>query len=165
MTNLFLHPPRTGGSSIRRAWELSPEEYKGHEIPEAVGDDVFAYGFTRNPFDRVVSLYHYPPAAPDPATSFEDFVETRGAAHAHRWSLPVETMAAPTYDWLKYANCVGRYENRAHDLAALAKILGRPVPTLHIGPSRRSDYRDYYTPRLRDQVRAWFEIDFQAFGY
>ena len=92
----FIHPPRTGGSSIRRAWLLSPEEYGGHEFPVMPKPaDEWRYGFTRNPWDRVVSLYHYPWGG-GAKIPFRDFV--LGGFKEQNWGKSVELMASP-YDF------------------------------------------------------------------
>ena len=164
MQPVFVHPPRTGGSSIRRAWNLSAVEYRGHELPEHPKPPLeWRYGFTRNPWDRVVSLWHHPIGG-GCKVPFEEFV--LGGFRAQNWGKPVEIMAAPTTDWLVGADFVGRFENRERDLFELATLLGRDVPRLHIGPSEdRRPYEEYYGAETRDYVAKFYEDDILAFGY
>src|SRR6185503_10658186 len=104
----FLHPPRTGGSSIRRSWLLDENEYRGHEFPERpLREDTIYYGFTRNPWDRVVSLWHHPPGG-GRTVPFREFV--LGGLQPNNWGKPQEIMAAPTVRWLDGADFVGRFE-------------------------------------------------------
>ncbi|MGE0278356.1 MAG: sulfotransferase family 2 domain-containing protein [Nitrospiraceae bacterium] len=166
MSLRFVHPPRTGGSSIRRSWNLDPAEYDGHAFPGEKIPGEWRYGTVRNPWDRAVSLYRFPPTAPAPEVTFRTFVESRMASHAGRWSLPVDHMAAPQARWLKDADFLVRFENRDEDLAELAECLGRPLPDLHIGPSpNRLPYRWYYTHETRDLIAEMYAEDIELFGY
>lgn len=161
----MLHPPRTGGSSIRRSWMLGPEEYQSHDFPGEKGPDEWWYGFTRNPWDRVVSLWHWPPGRAENEISFRDFVlgGFRRPAQGPGFS---RLMASPTIRWLERADFIGRFEQRDTDLGRLAKILNRPVPELHIGPTEeRRPYRDYYDDETRLAVARAYAEDIQAFGY
>ena len=55
---VFLHAPRTGGTSIAKALGYDYEDINHfYELPD-VGDR-FVFSFVRNPFDRIVSTYHW----------------------------------------------------------------------------------------------------------
>ncbi len=62
---VFIHVPRTGGTSIKSALNLHDKIYKedvyhmsANDIPKGC-EDYFKFAFVRNPFDRFVSLYFY----------------------------------------------------------------------------------------------------------
>lgn len=149
----MLHPPRTSGSSIRVSWELRPPEYLGHDDPTPAR---FSYGFTRNPWDRAVSLYHL-------FAREESFTAWVAAGMPHH---DVRPLTNPTVYWLDGADWVGHFERRDDDLAELCSILGRPTPTKHIAASqKRRPYPEYYDDETVQLVAALYEPDIHRFGY
>lgn len=162
----MLHPPRTGGSSIVKSWNLDGNsltagEYVQHTAPTPAD---FSYGFVRNPWDRVVSMYHQFGAYS--GISFEDFVMQRiidrHAKDPHR--KPVDHFR-PCAFWMRGATFVGRFEKRSDHLAILAKALGRPVPEDHVSKSERQPYQDYYNGEFKDLIAEEYQVDIALYGY
>lgn len=152
----MLHPPRTGGTSLRESWRLVRPEYQNHKPPTPAR---FSYGFCRNPWDRLVSLYHL--RYSDLSRSFREWVLEDGA-HFHDGGIPI---IAPCVFWLKDANFVGRFERRDEDLKVLCEILDRPFPDKHEGKTQRGPYRDYYDAETKAWVAERYSEDIRAYGY
>lgn len=155
----FLAVPRTGSLALRLAWSIKYPELRGHDTAVYDGED-FRYGFTRNPWDRVVSLYfHLRGERPGESTEipFRDWV-LAGGLDSRR--------CAPTLDWLQHADWVGRFENRADDLSALASVLGREDPgALKFNEHTRLAYPAYYDEELIKIVGERYAADVERFGY
>lgn len=151
----FLHPPRTAGRSLRYAWGLGPPEYRGHAPP--ADDDGWRYGFTRNPWDRVVSLWCL---VRDAAGPFRRWVQSGILGPTDH--LPI---VSPCARWLAGADWVGRFERREEDIQELASILNRPLPTTHIGKSKREPYWTYYDDETRLIVAERYAVDIEMWGY
>jgi len=123
---------------------------------------VFRYGFTRNPWDRVVSLYELLHPATDPKRqAFKDWVleGMRGPGYD---GVPI---VAPTLRWLRGCQFIGRFEHRERDLTLLAQMLGRAVPTKHVGATDRRPYPEYYDEETREIVGVLYKEDIDHFGY
>ncbi len=62
---IFVHVIKTGGVSIATALNMDNKQYhaSASKIRKRVGDDIwndyFKFTFIRNPFDKIVSQYHY----------------------------------------------------------------------------------------------------------
>jgi hypothetical protein len=167
----FLHPPRTGGSSITVAWEINKNssEYWGHRVPHCPKpEEEWWYGFTRNPWDRVVSLYHLAnPYGKAKQSSFSQWV-LAGMDGTHQFGKRfAEQIALPTIRWLAEADWIGRFENRATDLALLSELLDRPFPSEHIAatPVRLGNYMEYYNAEAALYVAERYAEDIEVFGY
>lgn len=161
----FLHPPRTGGSSLVRSWGLGRPEYQSHHL--AKPGDGWRYGFTRNPWDRVVSLFHLSWRESDPHPEFCEWILSgmdADSSFGERWH---RDLTLPTWAWLKDADWIGRFECREEHLLELCSILDREVPTHHIAKShRRKPYPEYYTdPAAIEAVRERYAVDVEEFGY
>lgn len=173
MSLRFLHPPRTGGSSLRRGWAIPHHEEDGHRLPRfPKPENEWRYGFTRNPWDRVVSLYclSHPTDAEREENLFREWVlnDMEGGRHGIE---AIQHYARPTWDWLEGADFIGRFENREEDLANLAKILNRPYPfwsgeVVHLAKSRdRKPYQAYYDEETELYVARRYAIDIEIFEY
>lgn len=166
MTVRFWHPPRTGGTSLREAWRPTRHELRGHREPPAVKPDgEWWYSCTRNPWDRTVSLWclSHPTASDRVREPFADWLRSgMGCADDPKWNR----LCAPTMRWCANADFVVQFESRDVDLARLARMLGRPIPTAHAARSNdRGPYQDYYDDELTEIVAHRYAADVEAFGY
>lgn len=168
----FFHPPRTGGTSICEDWRPTRHEVVGHRKPLPVKPDgEFWYSCTRNPWDRVVSLYclRHPSLWSRDIEPFREWL-LGGMANrkeprqelARTW----QELCAPTVEWNRHADFVVRFENRTDGLAELARILDRPVPTAHAARStHKRPYPEYYDDETIAYVAGRYAADIEAFGY
>ena len=156
---------------IRAAlYQLLPRERK-IDIGRRQFESYFKFGFVRNPWDRVVSLYERTePIQMKDKMSFDEFVEwiqfsSATCIHSspHRYQL----------DWFldgsgnMLADFIGRFECLERDWAVVADKLGITEKTLpHARENLRArPYTEYYTARTRDLIAQKFKIDIEHFGY
>lgn len=135
----------------------------------------FIFAFVRNPWDRMVSLYHYliRMGHPVPET-FEGFIEQVVAGD---YLLPCKLNLLGYYqanrliDWLKpggmwLPHYIGKVENLADDWETVCKILGIPHQTMgHRNKSEHGPYQDYYVTRTRRLVADRFAEEIAIFKY
>ena len=129
--------------------------------------EYFKFTFVRNPWDRLVSAYHFlrdggldhgprhwPSVHLSPYADFEDFV-LRGLA---RWEIRRWYHFRPQVEYIKThwsdelsMDYVGRMESLEHDYKVVADRLQRSplLGRVNEGKSRRPDYRSYFSPRTR----------------
>jgi hypothetical protein len=161
-----------GGRSnrIRAALYLLTPEERRRETGRRQFESYFKFGFVRNPWDRVVSLYERTEALQlRNEMSFEQFVDwiqysSATCVHSspHRYQL----------DWFVDSNgnlladFIGRFERLDEDWAFVAQKLGveEKLPHRRENPRARH-YTEYYTPRTRDVIAARFKVDIERFGY
>ena len=148
---------------------LLPEERR-REIGRKQFDTYFKFGFVRNPWDRVVSLYERTEALQlrDRMTfdQFVDWIQYSSAtcvhSSPHRYQL----------DWFVDPNeigehiSIGKFERLDEDWAFVAKKLGvsENLPHQRANPRGRH-YTEYYTPRSRDIIANKFKADIERFDY
>lgn len=208
---VYLAVPRTGSTSVRDALDpisdiksvhrpLTTEEHPYyHHIPYAELEPLFkkngwdigqyySFGVVRNPFDRVVSLYHHYREKGGrwaegksvvynlaraaklrllPNDSFEKFVDKLDTTTAMQ-------MSASSFFSDKSGefsvNTVLKFERVAADYAALAVHRGFPEEQQQLQKLNQSrnrlDYRSYYVnPRLVDHVAELYADDISRFDY
>lgn len=168
----FYHPPRTGGTSIREAWRPTRHELVNHrKPPEWKPDGEFWYSCTRNPWDRVVSLWclRHPSEWTRTLEPFREWVlggMVNRREPRQELDRTWQELCAPTTEWAKDADFVVRFEHRAEDLAVLSDMLGREVPTAHAARSRaKRPYVTYYDDATIAYVAGRYRADIEAFGY
>jgi len=192
---IFIHIPKTGGTSLaepsyqdsRGALTeiLGETDYSqaGHiravGLKERLGErwaDYFKFAFVRNPWDRMVSLYHYFLQDPEKQLSeegrriaacsdFNDFC-------ARLESLDLDAHFAEQISYLIDYNgkilvdSVGRFESLDRDYAKICAVLKLPVKALpHYRKSTHQQYRRYYNDQSRKIIAERYRNDIAAFGY
>lgn len=177
---VFIHINKCGGSSIEVALNIPFEhktatQYIG-EIGERRWNNIFRFSFVRNPWDRVVSHYHYRVMTNqtnmgDNIISFNEWV-----LQAYREENPAfydqPQMFMPQSNWISdpdgriIVDFVGRFENIQADFAHVASKIGNKVRALpHHKASKRGGYQQYYSDESRNIVEERFSKDIENFGY
>jgi hypothetical protein len=159
-------PPKTGTRSVEKVLRgLGAKKLAGrHGVDKAALRDCRAvYSTLRNPFDVLVSWFHYRPPAGVRDKSFEMWFDLsvrqgrNGYLNRGR-ALPHATLADR---FMRHENGLASELNRM-----LTEVGREPAEVPHIGAAEnRRGYRAYYSPALRDEVMERFHLDFDTFGY
>ena len=134
-------------------------------------------GFVRNPWDRLASGYEWRKWFHLPRYQFSSFAEMIDRIDTG-WDFEDddERHTLKQVDFLKgpdgkiAANFVGKFETLQADFSQAMREFGiahdphLPV-TNQSKVKEHSDYRDYYTPAMRDKVARVFEEDIDTFKY
>jgi chondroitin 4-sulfotransferase 11 len=131
----------------------------------------------RNPWDYVVSMYHYlRQALPDKQSflnrdhpdlaylvrqcgTFEDWIRLLPMFEPDMTSFLVDD------DGNEIVDDVGRYENLEEDFARLCERVGITAQLPRLNTSSRGTYRDYYTAETKALVARHFSRDIERFNY
>ncbi|EAI0653403.1 alpha-2,3-sialyltransferase, partial [Campylobacter coli] len=147
---IFIHVPKVAGSSIERVIYQTDKWLVGHvkasdymKFDKDKFDSYFSFGFVRNPYDRVVSAYHYLKKGGGNKNdekwaskniykynSFEEFVLALEDLEIQNKILNWMHFT-PQYKFLCESeknilvNFVGKFENLEEDFKKILKILSR----------------------------------------
>jgi len=175
----FIHINKTGGTSIEEAFRLPAEHLTAMEKRNQVGlerwRNAFKFTVVRNPWDKVVSHYHYRVKTnqgnlADSGMKFEDWVKS-----AYRDNNPSlfdnPKYFMPCVDWLTdsdnklIVDYVGRFEHLSRDFANICEKIGLQVELPHRKVSSRDHYRGYYNSECRNIIGEHFIRDLEQFEY
>jgi hypothetical protein len=161
-----------GTATKGRLWKHSTLADIDGLVPSSVLDGLFAFTLVRNPWDRVVSYYHWlqdqtfdhPAVTLAQGTDFTGFVSHRQTRQSFQ--------KAPADHYMRRANgaeqCNAyiRIEHFAEDAAPLADHLGFALTLPVANRSNRSrDYRSYYTDESAAILAEICASDIARFGY
>jgi chondroitin 4-sulfotransferase 11 len=180
---LFIHIPKTGGMSIRKTKLFERCKYFGHkpitQIKNHKSDYKYSFAVTRNPYDRVVSAFHYLKNGGQQVTldlrmqrklekytSFQEFVKD-----LHLFIDDVHFKPQYTFVCDKDDRILVDYilENKTldRDVVKLYKKEGVPVEnTPKVNTSKHDDYSKYYDDvNTKKTVYQIYKKDFDLFNY
>ena len=188
---LFIHTPRTAGSSITNA--LPPTVLRHSHLSiydhrvllgRARCDELFKFGFVRNPWDRLVSSFFHLKRGGNHAKDqewaathlsayddFEPFVTNwlnEKSIYSRVWHfLPLAHFVCLPGQKKHALDHLGRFETLADDFAAVSRKLGTELvlPHTNHAPRKHEDYRAFYTPKTREIVARVYAADIRAFDY
>ncbi|HED6184630.1 TPA: sulfotransferase family 2 domain-containing protein [Campylobacter coli] len=186
---IFIHVPKVAGSSIERAIYQTDKWLVGHvkasdytKFDKDKFDSYFSFGFVRNPYDRVVSAYHYlKNDSPDPCDikwgrlhinnlTFEEFILSlqdeefkEEILSKNHFSFQYKYLCDKNMNIL--VNFIGKFEKLDNDFKKILNILRRKDSLVHINKSKHLNYRDYYNSQTYKIIREIYRDDFEIFDY
>ena len=185
---IFIHTIKAAGWSIKgginafdhdafvksRNYPWYNCHMKPHEIMEKVGktvwDEYFTFAFVRNPWDWLVSLYHYMMEKEGhwqhqeiaELGGFDRYIERicRGRDKGQSKFVIGKDGREIIIDF------IGRFERLQEDYEKIcARLEVRAIKLRKVNYSQHKDYRTYYDERLKELVAKTFAEDIERFGY
>lgn len=172
------------GPFARWARELHPDGYINCKhataaqlraiVGESVWDSYFKFSIVRNPYDRLISVFHMYKSAPmyadHPVRSYDRFGDYVDALRRDPGSATdANRMSASILDASdrSMVDVILRYEQLQKDFESLRtrlRVPGVELPHENM-TERRRGISEYYDAAGRKVVYALYQRDFQAFGY
>lgn len=172
---IFIHIPKTAGTSIEQL--IGGSGHRGIEQILTQGQDDFGNKvvnpnlpvvcFVRNPFDRLVSAYHFvkqvnyaqlPPSFPEFVNNINFWMQSHVEHFSPQWKFVSRGKKM-------IADYVFRFENLIADFEQMKILFDIKGELPHVQTSDHRDYKEYYTPKLAEKVRNAYHKDFTWFNY
>jgi len=164
---VFVHNPKTAGSSIVNALGGSSDEpmHLPCRLCGSMGRPTF--GFIRNPWDRLVSIHSFQVQRGKTRTSFREWLLHGEQRYEYDEEDLPRIQCREQMFWLDGCNFIGQYEDLEADLNTIMKILGHreKIVLEHLNKSEHAHYREYYDDEMREFVASWFAGDIALYNY
>jgi len=191
---VYTANPKTGTSSVHDAIARLPRgqhhpepEIHHRTMTELLRDhpeiaDYFKFGFVRNPWSKMVSIYHdftlrrknqysrLKQFDRPLLSEFSDFHDFCIRLRETPWTKNV--FFRPQLDFVtvdgKLIDFVGRFENLTADLDRACGMVGihrRGLGHYNVAPYQNRDYRAHYNDASRIAVAELYALDIEAFEY
>jgi ribosomal protein S15P/S13E len=186
----FVHIPKNAGNSIRPFCKKENINVLTHNIRKKrkrllsyyrkKHKHVHAFCISRNPYDRLVSAYHYlyqggggkhdipdKELYVDPYTGFKDFV-LNGLEEASQKQLHFlpQVFWILNSDGLPEVETILRQEYLQKDFDAFSKEIVIKNRMLQVtNPSKRKPWMDYYDEETKKKAQNIYKQDFEFLGY
>jgi len=178
---VFVHINKTGGSSVRAALGLDGYRHvRASELAAFIGERAWkrltTFSTVRNPWDRLVSMYHWriKTNQTDLGSGEIGFSQWLDLCLRNRDSFYIKNplMLAPQSYWLcddsgrLLVAKLLRFERLAEDFTRLCFEIGLDAAELpHLKKTERKHYSAYFSERDADLVGRIYRDDINAFGY
>lgn len=169
---IFVHVPKTGGNSIYDVLGTqSPGgSHQKAKHKKAKYPDYFTFGFVRNPWDRMVSLYHFCAQKPKshrgyrPEFARQGFRET--LLNTKRTGVLMDTGQIDAWSYLEGCDFVGRFERFQKDFDYICEIIGVGKTNLKkMNASIHDHYTTYYDDETIEFVAKTHATTIERFNY
>lgn len=180
---LFIHIPKTGGNSLKKTQLFKRCRYFGHKpiakIENHQSDYKYSFAVTRNPYDRVVSAFHYLKNGGEPNNGydlgmqkklskykdFKDFVKDLHLFVNEVHFKPQYTFVCDKNDRLliDYTFKSEKLDTEIRRLFEKERIPVENIPK--VNTSKHDDYSKYYDVNTKKTVYQIYKKDFELFKY
>jgi hypothetical protein len=137
-------------------------------FPARIFDGYFKFAFVRNPWDYMVSYYHFLSTTPEhhrfpeirELGGFRDYLKyemRRGVVSQSRHLCDGSGKVLVDY--------VGRFESLDEDFQRICSSMGISAKIEHLNKSEHADYRSYYDDETAHWVAEFCAEDILRFGY
>jgi len=139
------------------------------QLPQNVYDEMFKFAFVRNPWERLISCYHFILRRVDHKRhrivrslgGFEAFLQW--ASNKRKFYSQAGVICDGQGNLM--VDFVGRFESLAEDFQYVSDRLNISVTLPHKNKSSHQDYRSYYNARTRNLVANMCRQDIDLFEY
>jgi hypothetical protein len=180
---LFIHVPKTGGNSLKKTQLFKRCRFFGHkpisQIENHKSDYKYSFAVTRNPYDRVVSAFHYLKNGGEPNNGydlgmqkklskykdFKDFVKDLHLFVNEVHFKPQYTFVCDKNDRLliDYTFKSEKLDTEIRRLFEKERIPVENIPK--VNTSKHDDYSKYYDVNTKKTVYQIYKKDFELFKY
>ena len=178
---IFIHITKTGGTSIIKMldkyWDDLYEQHEtALECQKRIGNNLFnqcfKFAFVRNPWDKMVSTYHW-----RKQHKYGIHDSTLHGLSFNDWVLNTaildETKQGTTSQlfWIQDKNAtilvdfIGKFENYDRDWNNIKSILQVLCQYVHLNNSRHMHYKNYYNKKTKKVIEQRFQEDIEFFKY
>lgn len=180
---IFVHIPKTGGSSIEQMiapyylysgtvpilQHLTPKKLKKY-IDDNKWNNYYKFTVVRNPFDKLVSDYKWMiKCGIIKNKSFKEFVElAKDIVTNNKYSdnkyydhfIPQHMY----FEDIEY-DYVCRFETLAKDIEIVKKAINCQTKLPHVNKTKKTNYKTYYDDDTRKIVSQLYQKDLEQFNY
>ncbi len=186
---IFVHVPKTAGSSMRRCIEKRGFGAVEYHAPDgsndnvtgvyvngtawrikrnllSVWDDYFKFAFVRNPWDRMVSCWaNRGRRCGDFGTFLRGYPYPQNK-HDLVWHTIPQLTHMTDVGGNNMMDFIGRFENLQEDFNTICGKIGMSQKTLpHVNKSKHKHYTEYYDNETKQIVAEKYAKDIEVFGY
>lgn len=144
-----------------------PLWYLKKNIPEKEFNLYFKFGFVRNPWDRLVSAYHY--SVKWYAINDAQKLNLKKFDNFSSWLREMHTgfnKYGSQWSYVRGCDFVGKTENLQEDFNIICDKIGIPQQHLpHKNKTKHKHYTEYYDDETQKIVTTTFLKDIEQFGY
>lgn len=176
---ILLRVGRTASTSLGRGIlePLNMISFRpGHRLPYELAKDIgreryldsYKAIFSRNPYDRVVSLFAFMKASKEHKNlTFEQFTLDLTQTDL----ITFGSMFTPAYNYCLFEgrimmDFIGRYERLETDIQNLLNVFNQKIDIVpHVNSRKHKPFKTYYTQKTADHVYSVYWHDFEYFGY
>jgi hypothetical protein len=174
---IFIHIPKNAGTSIRNSFRLEGYDKRVVKKPyphdpcskirEYCGEEVwntfFKFAIVRNPYDRMVSYYHF-----HKSTQYR-FPAKANSLSFDEWIIKgLDSNMKKNQTWYldEEVDYIGRVEYLEKDWDLICQEIGiEPYTLPNYNVSEHKEWKSYYTDDSDKVVRKIFQDDFETFNY
>ena len=192
---MFIHIPKSGGTTIRRAFNGTERAGRihlcGHKSARDVRHDhpkwwatsTYKFAIVRDPWDRAVSWYYFhgwphemrpkmqgfpAPGTKESRERFDSWLRTCGPQTKTSWFHPAKMLLDD--DGTLMVDDVFQMEKMGKAISGIANRIGGDVPPMmheNINPAktRFQHYSQLYTDSSREFVKLFSLWEIETFGY
>ena len=201
LNTIFIHINKNAGSSIQNAFhnampdKIPPINFANsnppnHETAIMIKDGLstkkwenyFKFAFVRNPWDRMVSMYHFRTKVYKAVSQRERLILQSGSfSDWILWSEkernnekrcnPLLPLWGPQLDWIKEIDgsiaidFIGRFETINNDWDYICNKLDKNLKLPYYNATKHHHYAEYYDDTSRYLVEEWHKDDIEMFDY
>lgn len=176
---IFIHPFKTAGGSISKiikqpdtkpfGWHLTAK----YQIKRFNFDKCFVFATTRNPWDRLVSIWHYGQGnnrnwlGISSGMTFSNWIKI-----IHHWFRPKgmgvclnSTLMCVSVNGQIKVDYFVNFHTLQEDIKMINMISGENKTLPHLNKTLHQEYQYYYNDETRDIVGKLYSDDIKYFGY